>query len=137
MPDGQDPGDVGDPNIWEIRDVATDEGGNPTEMFWDIAEVSEGTLRPLITNDPGSPDFDHSTTRTYAVPGIIGDITRVTARVMVRPIPFHLIDDLEASGDLSAELAAEVRAAVPTFAVEGSVLEWNPDLDDLDRCVRP
>jgi hypothetical protein len=137
VPDGVDPGDAGDPTIWEIRDHATDADGEPTEMFWDITDITQATLRPRITNDPGSPDYDHSTTTTYSVAGVIGDITRVTARVLVRPIPFHLVDDLEASGDLSGTAAADIRDQIPTFVVEGTVLEWTPDVDDLDRCVKP
>ncbi len=137
VPEGVDPDPVADPTIWEIRDFATDADGMPTEMFWDITAITEATLRPRITNDPGSPDYNHSTTRTYAVPTVFASIARVTARVRLRPIPMHLIDDLEASGDLDADLALGLRDEVPTFDVGGSVIEWTPDVDDLDRCVVP
>ncbi|MEZ4368443.1 MAG: multiheme c-type cytochrome [Kofleriaceae bacterium] len=134
VPDGVDPEDIGDPNLWEMRDRVYDELDQPVEFFWEVARVDEATLRPRITNDVSSPDYDHSTTWTYPVPGLTATITRVTARVLIRPLPMSLFDALEASGDLTDPT---LRDGVPTFQLDGTVLEWTPDTDDLDRCVTP
>lgn len=134
VPDGVDPDQIGDPLLWELRDFVFDANDQPVKFFWEVARVVPQTLRPRITNDVASPDYDHSTTRTYNVAAVFAQIARVTARVQIRALPFALFDALEASGDLTDPT---LRAQLPTFQVDGSVLEWTPDTDDLDRCVAP
>ncbi len=117
-----DPEALGDPNLWLLGTPARDAAGQSTELFWRIATLDHpGTLLPpSVTTDPQDPRFYHAVERGFAVPGLLPTIRRVTARVLVRPLPFALLDDLMASGHLTVD----VRDQVPTHEVEGSVLEW-------------
>jgi hypothetical protein len=45
----------------------------------------------------------------------------MTMRVRIRPIGLDLIDALAADGDFDPE----VRDLVPTFTLQGTVLEWS------------
>ena len=118
----QDPEDLGDPNLWRLGSPAVDADGNPTDRFWRIAAVDHpGTLlQPAVTTDPQDPRFYHAVERSFPVPGLVGRITRVTARVLLRPIPMRLVEELLTSG----HLAIDVRPAIPTHVVGSSVLEW-------------
>jgi hypothetical protein len=138
VPDGVDPEAIGDANLWEMREQAFDEAGEPALFFWDVRTTDESwLLRPTVTLDRNDPRFDHSTTRSWPVVGFLQDIARVTAAVHIRPIPFALIDELEASGHLGAAEAAAIRAQVPTHTLEGTLLEWRPELADDGGCVNP
>ncbi len=115
-----DPEELGDPNLWALGTEARDAEGNHTELFWRITELDHpGTLLPpAVTTDPMDPRFFHAVERSFDVGGL--PITRVTARTLIRPVPFALIEDLLATGHLTID----VRDQLPTHEVEGSVLEW-------------
>ncbi|MBE7454710.1 MAG: hypothetical protein HS111_39350 [Kofleriaceae bacterium] len=135
IPPGQpytDPEALGDPNLWILGTPTRDAQGQPTELFWRIATIDHpGTLLPpAVTTDPQDPRFYHAVERSFGVPGLLPSIRRVTARVLVRPIPFALLEELMASGHLTLDL----RDQVPTHVVGGSVLEWRPG---GDACVCP
>jgi hypothetical protein len=134
VPDGTDPEEIGDPNLWELRDFATKADGSSAHMFWDVAEVESSLLKPAVTRDPNDPLFDHSTTRQYLVLGLTPQIARVTAKVHIRPIGFDVLDDLVASGHLDSSVAA----GVPTFTLSGTEMEWTPETaDPASLCVFP
>ena len=101
---------------------ATDAAGARTEKFWAIRAIEHpGTLLgPAVTTDPNDPRFYHAVERSFPVPGLVPQIQRVTARVLIRPLPMALLGELFASG----HLPVDVRAEVPTHVVGGSVLEW-------------
>ena len=128
-----DPENLGDPNLWILGSPSRDANGAHTELFWDITEIDHpGTLLPpAVTTDPQDPRFYHAVERGFPVPGLLPQITRVTARVLIRPVPFALIDDLLATGHLTVD----VRDQVPTHVVPGSVLEWTAGGDSA--CVCP
>ena len=127
-----DPEELGDPNLWALGTPTRDADGQPTELFWRVATIDHpGTLLPpAVTTDPMDPDFYHAVERRFPVPGLLGQIQRVTARVLIRPVPFALVEDLLASG----HLGIDVRPQIPTHEVEGSVLEWTAG---GDACVCP
>ncbi len=127
-----DPEALGDPNLWMFGTPARDAGGISTEKFWRIATIDHpGTLLPpAVTTDPQDPRFYHAVEKSFAIPGLLPQIRRVRARVLIRPVPFALLDDLMASGHLTID----VRDQVPTHEVEGSVLEWT---QGGDACVCP
>lgn len=117
-----DPEDLGDPHLWMLGTPSFDADGNPESRFWRIARMEHpGTLLPpAVTNDPQDPRFYHAVERSYPAPGLVGRIARVTARVLLRPIPMHLVEELLDSGHLTLD----VRPAIPTHVVGSSVLEW-------------
>jgi hypothetical protein len=131
---GQDPDDLvaTDPELWRLYDDAFDAADNPAFFFWDIARIdSSRLLKPQVTTDPSDPAFYHAVTRIY--PALrLQDIARVTARVRIRPLALHLIDELADSGHLDRSL----RDAVPTFDLEGATLTWTPDTAS-NGCVVP
>jgi hypothetical protein len=134
VPDGVDPDPVADPDLWELREKVYDDAGEEVLHFWEVRQVDDSALlRPAVTRDPNSPLFDHSTTKSWPLVGILQDVARVTIAVHLRPLPFALIDDLEASNHLTID----VRPALPTFTLEGTVLEWLPELADAGGCVNP
>ena len=116
-----DPEDLGDPNLWRLDTDTRDASGNRTELFWQVATIDHpGTLLPpAVTTDPLDPRFYHAVERSFPVVGLLPQIERVTARVLIRPIPVKLVDELMASG----HLAIDVRSQIPTHVV-GPGLEW-------------
>lgn len=117
-----DPEDLGDPNLWRLDTPATDASGERTELFWRITELDHpgSLLKPAVTTDPQDPRFYHAFENSFPVPGLLPQITRITARALIRPVPFNLLDELMAEGHLTVD----VRDQVPTHEIEGTVLEW-------------
>lgn len=117
-----DPEELADPNLWMMKTDAVDGAGNPTDRFWRIATLDHpgSLLQPAVTTDPQDPRFYHAVERSFPVPGLVGRITRVTARVQLRPIRMGLVDELLTSGHLTVDLRPEI----PTHTVPSSVLEW-------------
>ena len=126
-----DPEELADPNLWTMGTPARDAQGQPTELFWKIATLDyPGTLlQPAVTTDPMDPRFYHATERFYPVVGLLPRIARVRLRVLIRPVPMKLIEELLTEGFLTVDL----RPAVPTHVVEGATLEWTPAADG--ECV--
>jgi hypothetical protein len=127
-----DPEELADPNLWALGTPARDANGQPTELFWRVAQIDHpGTLLPpAVTTDPQDPRFYHAVERAFPVAGLLPSIRRVTARALIRPVPYALVEDLMASGHLTID----VRPQIPTHVIEGSVLEWN--VGD-ESCVCP
>jgi hypothetical protein len=121
-----------DSNLWVLGTPSYDASGAPTELFWRVATIDHpGTLlKPATTTDPADPDFYHSVEKRYPIPGLLGQVRRVTARTLIRPVPYALIEDLMASGHLTTDL----RPQIPTHVIEGSVLEWRTG---AESCVCP
>jgi hypothetical protein len=123
LPDGMDPEQLADPNLFGMWDRAFKDDGSPAHMFWDIAQLDSGQLlRPPVTLDKNSKLFDHSTTRMFLVPGLVGSIDHITARIRIRPLSYGLLADLVGSGDL----AAGAVTSLPTLDV-GTQHVWNAD----------
>lgn len=134
VPDGVDPEAIGDPFLWEMRELVYDDQGNEVKYFWEVRETDHSELlRFAVTIDPNDPRFDHATTKAYPANAFFQDIARVTVAVRLRPLPFALLEDLMASGHLTID----VRDQLPTFTPAGSVLEWREELADLGGCVNP
>jgi hypothetical protein len=132
VPDGRDPEQIGDPNLWTLHDQAFDASGNHATFFWEIARIETHLLPPQVTIDPSDPRFYHAVTRTYPVGGRLQDIARVTARVKIRPLALEIIDKLADEGLLDRAL----RDAVPTFELAGAALTWT-DATATNGCVVP
>lgn len=121
VPDGMDPEQIGDPQLFGLWDRVFKKDNSPAHFFWEIARVDSQLLKPPVTNDPLDPRVDHSTTHPYQLlPGDRAKIVRITARVRMRALPFEVIDDLIATGDL----APAIRGALPTLELKDTRREW-------------
>jgi len=120
-----------DPLLWQIRDFTRKADGSEAHMFWDVRQVDSQLLKPLVTADPSDPNFIHSTTREYLLPGAQPDVIDMV--VHVRPIGLDILDDLISTGHLSPD----VRPLIPTFTLESTRLRWTPATAGPDLCVSP
>jgi hypothetical protein len=122
VPADKDPEEIADANLFRLWDRGFDENGQPAKFIWEIASSDSSLLKPAVTTDRFDPRFDHATTKSYPIGALRGDIVRVTSRVLIRPLPFALIDAL--APELTALGTPNLRAAVPTFELTGATLEW-------------
>jgi hypothetical protein len=129
IPDGVDP-DAGDPNLFRFWDDVYDANDQPAHFFWEVARHDDATLlRPTTTLCPDNPAYYHSVLKEYP-PFDPTSVTRITARVLIRPLPYELMDLLA--------IDPAIQAQMPTIVVEGTQLEWTPAAQDPDtRCVTP
>lgn len=109
--------DLEDPNMWLMRDTHYADDGQVTHKFWETASYTSVLLPPPIDVASNNTLFRGFTFSGFAP-------ARITMRVRLRPIGFDVLDELIASG----HLAPEVRDAMPTFDLAGTVLEWTPDI---------
>ncbi len=138
VPDGMDPEQINDPYLFGMWDRIFKKDNSPAHFFWEIARVDSQLLRPPVTNNPNDPLVDHSTTKMFPIPGMQNLVERVTTRMYIRALPYEVIDDLIASGDL----AADIRGTIPKIEVPGARREWrraNRDAatgccDRFDQC---
>jgi hypothetical protein len=141
VPDGMDPEDIGDPYVnctggpeacsgfWD-RTFKAD--GTPAHFFWEVATVDSKLLKPQTILDPNATGYDHSTTVRYQIGALAQQIDRVEARLRVRALPFDVLDDLVASGDLDPSISSQLKTldsrgamAVWTKATAGTGLAMN------------
>jgi len=123
LPDGMDPEQLADPNLFGLWDRVFKDDGSPAHMFWDVARYESQLLRPPVTLDKNSPQFDHSSTRTFPVQGVFGSIDHIAARIRIRPLSYGLIADLVGSGDLAANAVTRL----PTLDILGTQHTWKAD----------
>lgn len=135
--EAQDPEDLADPYLWQIGNENYGVDDEPVTFSWEIARIVNNRLPPIVTTDPNDPRFDHSVTRAYPVPGLIGQIERVEMMVSIRPFPFRVFDELAGSGHMDPELAVDLKAALPTFELAGTKLVWTAAAADAGGCVKP
>lgn len=118
-----------DPDLWLLRDCISDAAGKPVHMFWEAERIEPRQLPAQVTFDALDPRFYQThVVQSYPRSGstFAGVPDRVTLRVRMQPIGLDVLDDLVASGDL----AADVRARMPTFDV-GETLVWTKDAANL------
>jgi hypothetical protein len=129
VPDGVDP-DSSDPELFRMWDDIFDEQGQPTHMFWDVASHDDSTLlKPATTLCSTESEFYHATTFEYPQQNPL-DVARITARMLIRPLSYELLNELGIDPAIQAEM--------PTFELGGTVVEWTPETKDpLDNCVKP
>jgi hypothetical protein len=102
-----------DPDLWLLRDVTTDELGQETHMFWNVADHDDRTLPVQVTTDPSNSEYykRHLRRRFPLAMGdeIPGVPDRVTVRMRIVPIGLEVLDDLIASGHLDAAHRATMK----------------------------
>jgi hypothetical protein len=123
LPDGMDPEDLKDPDLFGLWDRAFNDQNQLEHMFWNIVRVDSQLLQPPVTLDKNSPLFDHSSTKKFPVPGVIGRIDHITARIRIRPLSYALLGDLVGSGDLAAGAVPRL----PTLDILGTQHTWTAD----------
>jgi hypothetical protein len=109
-PADQDPLDtpgIVNPPTFGLWDRVFKEDGSPAHFFWEVASI-ESQLLP----NPVERNGDHSITVTWDVANP-GEIDRIEARLLIRALPFELIDELVTSGDLDPA----IRERLPTLQV--------------------
>ncbi|MBA2542436.1 MAG: hypothetical protein H0V17_22535 [Deltaproteobacteria bacterium] len=132
VPDQTDPEEIGDPNLKAHFDRVFKADNTPAHFFWEIARFDDSTLLLQPTTlDQNDPAFDHSVTHRYAVGVLANQIDRIETRVLMRALPFEVLRDLVASGDLDAA----VLDAVPTLEISSGRRTWNrADIDSTTGC---
>jgi len=121
VPDDKDPDEIGDANLWTMHDKVTDATGKPAHFFWEVATFDgKDSLPPAVTTVPSDPRYYHAVTHTYPIAGKLATIDHVDMRVLIRPLPHAMLNDLIAGG----ELAAAPVASMPTLELAGTKLRW-------------
>jgi hypothetical protein len=116
-----DPEEINDPNLKFHWDQVFKADNTPAHFFWEIArsDDSQLLLQPT-TLDKNSPAFDHSRKHEYVIGALANQIDRIETRVLIRPLPFEMLRDLVASGDLDASILDKV----PTLEVSSGARTW-------------
>jgi hypothetical protein len=105
--------------------------GSHAHFFWEVASYKSHLIRPAVTRDENSPSYDHSTTVEYPVGALRNQIDRIEAKLWIRPLPFAMLRDLEASGDLDPSIKSQVKTlqvgptSIWTKATAGTGLAMN------------
>lgn len=107
-----------DPNLFLLRDRMFDAAQKETKMFWEAATFQSAQLPAAVTSDALDPRFNHSVTKSYAIPTAVPD--HVKMHLHLRAVDVDLIDDLIQSGDLDPMY----RAKLSTFTLASAELEW-------------
>jgi hypothetical protein len=114
--DGMDPEDVpADPDLVRIWDFTYDDAGQPTDLFWNVASHDAShLLRPPVTLDKNDPAFDHSFTKTFVV-GNTSMWDHVTARIRIRPLSIHLLNELGLQALIRNLHTLDIQASMKTW----------------------
>jgi hypothetical protein len=116
------PNGVADSSCAGFWDRTYKADNSQAHFFWDVARVDSKLVRPAITRDPNSPDYDHSSTVTYNVGAAFTNIDRIEAKVWVRPLPFGALDELIMSGDLDPSVRDQL--AKPEATMLATTSTW-------------
>ncbi len=130
VPDGMDPEDINDPYVnctmpgntscsgfWD-RTYKAD--NTPAHFFWEVARVDSKLLKAQTTLDQNAPGFDHSATVRYLVGSPINQVVRIESRLRMRALPYEVLDELIASGDLDPA----IRGQLKTLDSAGAKSTW-------------
>ena len=117
---------------WLMRSYLLDASNAPVTFLWDAFGITfdpnaipADELPPAVTNVPTDPAYIHNRSFSYTVPPP-DDVTMI---VHAQAIGADVLSSLVTSGDLDPSLPA----AVPTFDLQGTALEWK--LADGYGCV--
>jgi len=122
-PPGTDP-EVADPSVFGFWDRAFKADNTPAHFFWEITRIDSKLLLA-----PSVPKEDVSQKAKFFVGASWTNVDRVTARFRFNPLPYAMLDDLIASGDL----APAIRDRVTTLEV-GRPTVWLRATADAGRC---
>jgi hypothetical protein len=120
VPDGMDPEQINDPTLFGFWDKTFKADGSSAHFFWEVDRVESKLLKGAVTLDANSPLYDHSSTAKFTIGPQYTNFERITTRMRMRALPYEVIDELIASGDL----AAGTRAELKTIDLLGTQKEW-------------
>jgi hypothetical protein len=123
VPAGMDP-EVADPSVFGFWDKTFKADNSPAHFFWDVDRVDSNLLKA-----PSAPKENVSRTAVFSIN--TSNVERVTARYRFNPLPYAMLDDLIASGDL----APAIRDRVKTLEI-GTPKVWLRSTA-VDRCGPP
>jgi hypothetical protein len=123
VPPGMDP-EVADPAVFGFWDKTFKADNSPAHFFWEVDRIESNLLKA-----PSFPKENVSRIATF--PTVTANIDRVTARFRFNPLPYAMLDDLIASGDL----APAIRDRVKTLEI-GTPKVWQRSTA-VDRCGPP
>jgi hypothetical protein len=110
VPEGTDPPDdlaagLVDPQPFGLWDRTFKANGMPAHFFYEIAEVRSQLMKlPTVRGE------DHSYNLVWNLPiATANQIDRIETRLLIRPLPFEVLADLEASGDLAPTIRNQLR----------------------------
>ncbi len=126
VPAGMDP-EVADPGVFGFWDRTFKADGTPAHFFWEVDRIDS---RLLLA--PSVPKEDVSKTARFPVGATWANVERVTARFRFNPLPYAMLDELIASGDL----APVIRDRVKTLEV-GQPTVWLRTSADFGKCGPP
>lgn len=109
VPDGMDPEEIGDPNLFGLWDRTFKTDGTPAHFFWEVATIDSQLLLGPVTFDPNDPRVDHSRTARFTNVPDIASIERIEARIRIRALPFEALRLLVASGDLDPAIVGQLK----------------------------
>jgi hypothetical protein len=140
VPEGVDPKDVADDDLWLIRDCMFDEQGKETHNFWEAKTYDFNTLPGQVTLDQSLPAFYLShVARIFPSSASARTIPtfpdRVTLKVWLQAFPYSVFDEHESElktlghddaqiKAMRAKLAPVQVSAQSKPAVVGRDLEW-------------
>jgi hypothetical protein len=111
VPDGMDPEEIGDPKLFGMWERTFKMDGSPAHFFHEVASYDPNPLHYLpgaVTTDQNDPRYDHSRTAPYTNVAT-ATITKITARVMMRALPYSALRLLEQSGDLDPAVKTQLK----------------------------
>lgn len=135
VPDGMDPEDLAEPTLFGLWDRAKKADGSTAHFAWEVASIDPDPRNLLpgpVTFDKNDPRIDHSRTATFTNIANFTTIDRIEARLRMRALPYALLADLVASGDLAPQIVSQL----PTLEVQQST--WlkatagNPPADNTN-----
>lgn len=112
-----------DPQLMMFRDWTYDARGSPAHQFWDVApsEAYPEGRRSLVLPSAARAGVPHFITASFQLPPA-AVVSRVTARLRMRPIGRDVLEDLVRSRDLDPDYGRDM----PTFTLHGASAEWDP-----------
>jgi hypothetical protein len=96
--------------------------GTPAHFFWEVATYQSFLIRPAVTRDVNAAGYDHSTTVRYQIGNTIyNQADRIEATILLRPLPFEMLRELEQSGDLDPSIRTTLEAQEPLVVGRTSI----------------
>ena len=112
VPDGMDPEEINDPNLFGLWERTFKENGTPAQFFHEVTSYDPNPMHYIpgaVTLNPNDPRIDHSRTAVYTNVANTGAITRITARLRMRALPYATLRSLEQSGDLDPAVKTQLK----------------------------
>jgi hypothetical protein len=119
--------EVAAPGVFGFWDRTFKADNTPAHFFWEVDHIDSKLLLA-----PAVPKQDVSQTARFLVGASWTNVDRVTARFRVNPLPYAMLDELIASGDLAPGIRGQ-----PTTLDVGRPTVWLKGTADAGKCGPP